>query len=164
MKSKHSAGVYLLSVTSGRIVCYPITATSIFWMCHTICYNLLSPSPLGRPDTQANKSRFLWETDLVAILTLVLLVRQTVRAMRGLLDNLHTVIHLYTNVTVLMLANIHPLNIPDVFFGFRILLPYWLKITDQVRFYNSSGWHVFWIVLLCHSNKWDFKVCFSVPL
>ena len=48
--------------------------------------------------------------------------------MRGLLDNLHTVIHLYTNVTVLMLANIHSLNIPDVFFGFRILLPYGLKI------------------------------------
>ena len=51
---------------------YPITTTSRFWMCHTICWmvlcqvflslllpplspikNLLSPSPLGRPDTQA---------------------------------------------------------------------------------------------------------------
>ena len=44
--------------------------------------------------------------------------------MHGLLENLHTFIHLYTNVTVLMLANIHFSNIPDVFFGFRILLPY----------------------------------------
>ena len=53
----------------------PIKTTSRFWMCHTICWmvlcqvflslllpplspikNLLSPSPLGRPDTQASYS------------------------------------------------------------------------------------------------------------
>ena len=31
----------LQSVTSGGIVCYPITATSRFWMCHTICWMVL---------------------------------------------------------------------------------------------------------------------------
>ena len=64
--------IYLRWVTSEGIVCYPITATSRFWTCHTICWmvlwqaflsllpsppspilNLLSPSPLGRSDTQA---------------------------------------------------------------------------------------------------------------
>ena len=69
-----SARIHLRSVTSGSIVCYPMTATSRFWMCHTICWMVLcqaflsflslppppskisSPlaSPLGRPDTQAN--------------------------------------------------------------------------------------------------------------
>lgn len=52
------------------------------------------------------------------------LVRQTVRTMRGLLENLHTFIYLYPNVTVLILAKIHLSNSPDVFFEFRILLPY----------------------------------------
>ena len=70
------SSVYLRSVTSGRILCYPITATSRFWMCHTICWmvlcqaflsllpplpspikNLVSPIPLGRPDTQAIHGR-----------------------------------------------------------------------------------------------------------
>ena len=71
-KGESWRSIYLRSVTSGSIVCYPITATSRFWMCHTICWmvlcqaflsllplppppskNLLSPSPSGRPDTQA---------------------------------------------------------------------------------------------------------------
>ena len=39
-----------------------------------------------------------------AIVTLVLLVRRTVRAMHGLFENLHEFIHLHTNVTVLTLA------------------------------------------------------------
>ena len=82
-KSKHSARVYLRSVTSGRIVCYPITATSRFWMCHTICWmvlcqaflsllpplpslikNLVSPIPLGRPDTQASQQAAICWTEL----------------------------------------------------------------------------------------------------
>ena len=64
---------YLLAVGDVRGCCELSTATSRFWMCHTICWmvlcqaflsllppppsplqNLLSPSPLGRPDTQAN--------------------------------------------------------------------------------------------------------------
>ena len=36
-----TARIYLRSVTSGVIVCYPITATSRFWMCHTICWMVL---------------------------------------------------------------------------------------------------------------------------
>ena len=67
-----SARIYLRSVTSGSIVFYRITATSRFWTCHTISWmvlcqallcllppppypieNLLSPIPLGSPDTQA---------------------------------------------------------------------------------------------------------------
>ena len=33
--------IYLRPVTSESIVCYPITATSRFWMCHTICRMVL---------------------------------------------------------------------------------------------------------------------------
>ena len=36
-----SARIYLRSVTSGVIVCYPITATSRVWTCHTICWIVL---------------------------------------------------------------------------------------------------------------------------
>ena len=36
-----STRIYLWSVTSLGIVCYPITATSRFWMCHTICLMVL---------------------------------------------------------------------------------------------------------------------------
>ena len=49
MKSKHLWKIsmaspcrsLLRSVTSVGIVCYPITATSRFWMCHTICWMVL---------------------------------------------------------------------------------------------------------------------------
>ena len=52
--------VYLRSVTSGGIVCYPITATSRFWMCDTICWmvlcqaflSLLPPPPSKISSTQ----------------------------------------------------------------------------------------------------------------
>ena len=86
MKSKPSARVYLQSVTSGRIVCYPITATSRFWMCHTICWmvlcqaflsllppppssikNLPSPIPLGRPDPQATFEKRFWHFFMAVI-------------------------------------------------------------------------------------------------
>ena len=75
-----SAPIYLRSVTSGVVVFYPITATSRFWMCHRICWmvlcqaflsllppppppiqSFLSPSPLGRPDTQVNNNRSRYE-------------------------------------------------------------------------------------------------------
>ena len=47
------ARIYLRSVTSRVIVCYPITPTSRFWMCHTICWMalcqaFLSPPPLSK--------------------------------------------------------------------------------------------------------------------
>ena len=49
MKSKHLWKISVASpcrsllrwVTSVGIVCYPITATSRFWMCHTICLMVL---------------------------------------------------------------------------------------------------------------------------
>ena len=42
-----SARIYLLSMTSGSIVCYPITVTSRFWMCHTISWMVLSQAFLS---------------------------------------------------------------------------------------------------------------------
>ena len=56
----HCASIYLRSVTSGGIVCYPITATSRFWMCDTICWmvlcqaflSLLPPPPSKISSTQ----------------------------------------------------------------------------------------------------------------
>ena len=57
--NQNTACIYLRSVTWGHIVSYPITATSRFWMCHTIwwmvlCQVFLSllprlPSPLSPP-------------------------------------------------------------------------------------------------------------------
>ena len=44
-----SARIYLRSLTSGVIVCYPITATSRFWMCHTICWMVLCQAFLSLP-------------------------------------------------------------------------------------------------------------------
>ena len=55
-----SARIYLWSVTSGGIVCYPITATSRFWMCHTICLMVLCQAFLSLlPPTTSIKGRNL---------------------------------------------------------------------------------------------------------
>ena len=65
MKSKHLRKISMGSpcwsllrlVTSGGIVCYPITATSRFWMCHTICWMVLCQAflsllPLPHPPSK----------------------------------------------------------------------------------------------------------------
>ena len=49
--------IYLRSVTSWGIVCYPITSTSRFWMCHSIswmvlCQAFLSLLPLPAPPSK----------------------------------------------------------------------------------------------------------------
>ena len=83
MKSKHlwkmsmaSCRSFLWSVTSVGIVCYPITATPRFWLCHTICWMVLCQAflsllPLPPPPSQISSplsSRKAWYSGYVKLI------------------------------------------------------------------------------------------------